>query len=78
MERELKQNEFQCAMCKGIFEKGWSDEEAEKEAEELWGKKTSISDPRMVIVCDNCFQKIHPAKFPEKAERARSLLTNNT
>ena len=32
----LKPNEYQCEACKGVFEKGWSDEEALNEAKELF------------------------------------------
>jgi DNA-directed RNA polymerase subunit RPC12/RpoP len=28
----LRPNEYQCAKCHGVFEKGWSDEEAMEEA----------------------------------------------
>ena len=32
----MKKNEFQCDMCNGIFEKAWSDEEAEEESKALF------------------------------------------
>lgn len=61
---------YTCACCQGIFEQGWSDEEAEREAQNLWGVKGAISDPRMVEVCEDCFQLIHPGKFPELKDKA--------
>ncbi len=47
---------YQCSDCKEIYEKGWSDEEANQEAIELHGK--SKDDEDMVIVCDDCFNKM--------------------
>lgn len=47
----IKENEYQCVNCKGIFQKGWGDEEMEKEAKDFWGE---VENP--VIVCDDCFK----------------------
>ena len=33
----MKDNEYQCAVCGGIFEKGWSEEEARAEEAEVFG-----------------------------------------
>lgn len=54
-----KENEYRCAMCKGVFGKGWSDEEAEKEYQEYFPKCQDRE-----IVCDDCFNKIHPKDHP--------------
>ena len=54
METKLNENEFQCAMCKGIFNKGVSDEEADKEMKENFGDVTGPID----VICDNCYKAI--------------------
>jgi len=51
----MKDNEYQCANCKEIFEKGWSDEEAKKECEDHFGCCLQPDDP---VVCDDCYKKI--------------------
>jgi len=33
----MKNNEYKCASCHNVYEKGWTDEEAEKEAKDIWG-----------------------------------------
>lgn len=55
MAEKLKSNEFRCTACKGIFEKGWSEEEAQKEADEIWGE---IPEDEKVIICDDCFNSV--------------------
>lgn len=49
----MNSNEYKCALCKGVFEKGWSDEEALKEKDELW---SGISIEECDLVCDDCFK----------------------
>ena len=44
--------QYKCAMCHGIFDFEWSDEEAKIEAE---GKGLDVSD--CGIVCDDCYKK---------------------
>lgn len=66
--------EYTCEMCYNTYEKGWSDIEADKEAEELWRMKDATNNLQGSIICDDCFQKIHPSKFPELAEKARNEL----
>jgi hypothetical protein len=48
----VKDNEFQCAMCGGVFEKGWSDEEAEREV-----NFPSIPPSEFSLICDDCYEK---------------------
>lgn len=64
--KKLKKNEYQCAMCKGIFDKGWSDEEAK---EEFYERHPTIPIEETDLVCDPCYLKItkdieeHPEKY---------------
>lgn len=52
----MEPNEYKCAMCGGVFEKEWSDEEAKAEQEDNgWG---DIADEDMEIVCDDCYKKV--------------------
>ena len=49
---------FTCASCGGTFDKGWSDEEAAAEAEELF-PGINVSDPAEAgVVCDGCYRHI--------------------
>jgi len=46
---------YTCALCKGVFEFGWSDEEAKAELEENFeGFTTEECD----VVCDDCYKKM--------------------
>ena len=45
-------NAFICGLCHETYDKKWSDAEAKKEAEELWG---DIPDEETAVVCDDCF-----------------------
>lgn len=49
----MTNNTYQCAKCKGVFEKAWTDEEAESEREEAFGSPHDASD---VVVCDDCYK----------------------
>lgn len=51
---ELKPEEFQCSICGGVFEKGWTEEEARAEEKELFGGNRADS----AIVCDDCFKQM--------------------
>jgi hypothetical protein len=50
----VKDNEYKCAMCGGVFEKGWSDEEAK---DELSGVFPGIDTSDCDLVCDDCYRK---------------------
>lgn len=45
-------NQYRCAQCKGIFDKGWSDEDALEEKNRHF-PGTPVED--CVIVCDDCY-----------------------
>jgi hypothetical protein len=64
----MKTNQYQCAMCKGVFDEGWSDEEAMAETHQLFGK--SFTPEECDVICDDCFNKIHPEKYPLETEQA--------
>ena len=65
----MKNNEYKCAICSGVFKKGWTDEEANKEAKELWGVDNTNENENMSIVCDYCFHKIYPKDNLELARK---------
>jgi hypothetical protein len=47
--------QYKCAACGGVFDKGWSDEEAAAElAEKFAGHQQEDCD----VVCDDCFKKM--------------------
>lgn len=50
---ELKENEFRCEACNGIFVKDWSEAEAAKEAEE-----NGFENEELAEVCDDCYKRI--------------------
>lgn len=51
---------FRCALCLGVFpyveegEDEWSDEDARKESEKLFGEE--VTDQTHVVVCDDCWK----------------------
>jgi hypothetical protein len=60
IENGVAGSEYRCEMCGESFQKGRSDEEANKEAEEIFGTPNASEDPNMAIVCDDCFNKVRP------------------
>lgn len=67
----MTKDEYKCAKCGKIFEKGWSDEEANQEAEELWSfwsvKDASERDD-FDVICDDCFKKLMAKKIVAKVK----------
>ena len=49
----MKKNEYKCAMCGGIFLKGWSDEEAIEEAKGIGMSLEEMTDD--ALVCEDCY-----------------------
>ena len=49
---------YQCAACQGVFEQGWSDTDAAKEAVTLWGVDPTKEPNYYSIICDDCFQRV--------------------
>ncbi|MCK5616282.1 hypothetical protein KAR91_81220 [Candidatus Pacearchaeota archaeon] len=52
----LKGNEYQCAICKEVFEKGCSDEDAMAEAKENFGD--DVSEEELEEICDYCYKQM--------------------
>lgn len=51
----LKDDEYECSCCRGVFKKGWTDEEQQKEKDELF---PDVALENCSIVCDDCFEKV--------------------
>ncbi len=49
--------DYTCEICDKDFTSTWSDEEADKEAEELFGCSKEDWKGGFMIVCDSCFKK---------------------
>lgn len=71
---KLRTNEYQCAYCGKVYEKGWSDEEAHAEAARIFGKPPEEWNDGQAIICDGCFQKINPEDHPEQLENAKRFI----
>lgn len=65
----MKENEYKCAMCQNIYEKGRTDEEAEKEAKDIWGK---IQIKECEVICDDCFNRRTPQEIKKMGENYQS------
>lgn len=65
----LKENEFQCDLCKKVYDKGWSDEVAAEEAKKVYGSDIFEIDDT-VAICDPCYKEhIDPEKHPEELKK---------
>lgn len=47
----MTDNTYTCSVCENTYEKGWSDEEAMKEKNTLWGDAPL---EEFSIVCEDC------------------------
>jgi len=46
---------YRCSMCKNVYEKGWTEEEATEELKENFpGFNKEVCD----IVCDDCYKEM--------------------
>lgn len=66
-----KGDSFTCEHCKGVFETAWSDEDSNKEAEQLWDVKDAHAQPHMAVVCDDCYMMMI-SLMPIKEWRAKN------
>jgi len=46
---------YTCAACEGVFDYGWTEEEALAEKEENFG---DMPTEEMAVVCDDCYNKM--------------------
>jgi len=68
----MMSKEFICAMCNGEFVGTSTEKDALKEMESYFGE---VPEKYRVIICDECFNKIHPKDHPvEVAEAKKKLL----
>ena len=74
----MNQNEFKCARCLGVFEKAWTDGEAEQEAKKLFGVSDAMKHPGMSTVCDTCFKEVGLAFGFYKPEQNKELSMRET
>lgn len=51
---ELKEGEYECQACGGVFEKDWTDAEA---ADELGDTFPGFAPSDCGLVCDDCWSK---------------------
>ncbi len=51
----MKTDEYQCELCNKTYKKGWTDEEAIKESQEIFGE---YSQEDLAVICDDCWQKL--------------------
>jgi len=58
----MSSNEFTCAICLETFDKGWSDDEAAKEYDEVFPDAQGDID----VVCDDCYKKMITTMPPQK------------
>ncbi len=52
----LKENEYQCAVCKNVYEKGQSDEDADLEEKENFGD--DLLEDEKETICDFCYKQM--------------------
>jgi hypothetical protein len=76
MNTEIKQNEFKCAMCGGVFEKKRSEEELNQEYMDNFGPVIATHDEGS-IVCDDCYNEFHPRLYPEKVQATKEVIISN-
>jgi hypothetical protein len=51
-EDKVGEGQYRCEMCQGVFDEGWSDEEAHKEAD-----ANGLDPAECGICCDDCYKK---------------------
>jgi hypothetical protein len=57
----MKADEYQCAMCGGIYTKGWSEQEARAETQQYW---PDTPQEELAVICDDCWQGVQPETHP--------------
>lgn len=64
----------ECEICGKRWE-SYGEEEAWQEYIDNFGAVIATHDEG-VVVCDECYGKIHPHKFPEKVQAAKDSIMN--
>lgn len=72
--KKLKPNEYRCANCNKVYQYGWSEEEANKEAETIFGKHPDDWLDDKVVVCDDCFRLFDPLNNPKAVAYAKKRI----
>ena len=62
-------NTYTCARCGQTFTKARTDDECRAELESFFG---FVPEDDIAIICDDCFQEIHPSKFPDVVDEFKS------
>jgi DNA-directed RNA polymerase subunit RPC12/RpoP len=57
----MKKDEYKCALCKQIFKKGLTDEEAEEQFKKEF-PNLKFGEQEQDVVCDDCFNKLNDWK----------------
>lgn len=70
----MKNNEYKCENCGNVYEKGWSDDEAKKEAELYFGKHPDNWNDRQAVVCDDCYTLMFPPMHPDLIEKVKKII----
>lgn len=56
-ETELKPDEYRCDMCQGVYKREPSDDYANAEFKQNFGREVTPDDG---IICDDCYKRIMP------------------
>ena len=65
----MEENEYRCASCRNIYEKGWSDKEARKEMQEIWGE---VPEQQRAVICDDCFNRRTPQEIKSMGDEYKN------
>ena len=60
MIKTIKANQYECAICHGVFNYGQTEEEANAEAKEIWGVDNASERKDFMVICDDCFKRRSP------------------
>lgn len=55
-EKDDVSDTFKCEKCGGVFDKGWTDEEAVHELHTTFGENEDVAD--CAVVCDDCYKNL--------------------
>lgn len=67
----MNNNLIECARCGKFFQPQHTNEEATEEFVDNFGEVIATSEDEIVVICDDCYEEIHPKKFPEKVKAVR-------